>query len=456
MSYYTTYPYCDFNYPTHRRVSSPIYYHTSVEPFRPPVHIYAKPEHDFDEIAALEQEERAAVAQLKAIQRRREELQAAKAREAAARAKAQVEREEAIRVELARAIAKEAKRKQEEEKRQEEERKRKAYAEAVAREKAEMRAIRETERSGSQRGVSKPFTQRQAPKIESLDDINKLLGAFFGINVAPQEPKISDNDDPEHESLPSVLGLPKDASSPNTKEAEQSSSSLPEEQPHIPSSGEKFQLDLFDMLKNINEALVQQTEPKQEKKPEATCQAGVNDDQNCKQPESATQSQETASQQQTQDDSQQDGPSELATSFATLQNMEDQLTALITSYTLQTRLAFAHTTPGSHPPPLLFNRLNAPYHAQINALLQLLLQADSIDSKGDKDLRRRRKQLVKDVESEIEKLEKHRDELWEEVKGKRERGEESEPDEDEERSWSDASSVAEELEKLEPKELAVA
>lgn len=50
--------------------------------------------------------------------------------------------------------------------------------------------------------------------------------------------------------------------------------------------------------------------------------------------------------------------------------------------------------------------------------------------------------MVKKVEEEIANLERHRDNLWMEAKDRRERGEESEPAADEERTWSDDISVA--------------
>ena len=73
-------------------------------------------------------------------------------------------------------------------------------------------------------------------------------------------------------------------------------------------------------------------------------------------------------------------------------------------------------------PALLFNRTNSPYHVQANKLLELLLQADSVSSGGDKEVRKRRKEVVKDVEGAIEELERKRDGLWSEVKERRENG----------------------------------
>lgn len=128
-----------------------------------------------------------------------------------------------------------------------------------------------------------------------------------------------------------------------------------------------------------------------------------------------------------------------STSISALQDIERQLIALQSGFTFPERLSFSHSAPGTHAPPLLFNRLNSSYHAQTNALLQLLLQADSIASNGESQVRRKRKELVKKVEDEIQKLEQRRDEQWEEVRERRLNGEESEPENDD-RSWSESSS----------------
>ncbi|WRT63643.1 uncharacterized protein IL334_000566 [Kwoniella shivajii] len=126
-------------------------------------------------------------------------------------------------------------------------------------------------------------------------------------------------------------------------------------------------------------------------------------------------------------------------SINALGSIESQLASLRSSFTFPDRLAFAQTTVNDFSPPLLFNKINSSYHAQAHALLQLLLKADGISSNGDKDVRRRRKEVVRAVEEEIEQLEKKRDNVWESIKEKRERGEESEP-EDDTRSWTESSS----------------
>jgi hypothetical protein len=66
-----------------------------------------------------------------------------------------------------------------------------------------------------------------------------------------------------------------------------------------------------------------------------------------------------------------------------------------------------------------------------------LLAADGVASNGDREVRRKRKEIVKLVEGEIEKLEKKRDEYWEEVRERREvTGEVSEGE-----SWATSSSA---------------
>ncbi|ODN97196.1 hypothetical protein I350_08176 [Cryptococcus amylolentus CBS 6273] len=133
------------------------------------------------------------------------------------------------------------------------------------------------------------------------------------------------------------------------------------------------------------------------------------------------------------------------TSLSTLDDIQHQFESLRANFTFPEYLSFARDSRGSHSPPLLFNRINSAYHAQVNALLQLLLQTDSINSGGEKAVRQKRKEVVKKVEDEIERLEQLRDDLWEDVKERRERGEESEPDADQERSWSDTDSVKNEV-----------
>nr|ODN75005.1 hypothetical protein L203_06542 [Cryptococcus depauperatus CBS 7841] len=127
-----------------------------------------------------------------------------------------------------------------------------------------------------------------------------------------------------------------------------------------------------------------------------------------------------------------------ANPIVALDNIARQLTELQSAFTFPSRLSFAHTISGSHPPPLLFDRINAGYHAQANALLQLLLQADSVESGGERGVELRRNELICKLEEEISKLEQLRDIKWKQVKERQSRGEESEPED--ERAWGGSES----------------
>lgn len=119
-----------------------------------------------------------------------------------------------------------------------------------------------------------------------------------------------------------------------------------------------------------------------------------------------------------------------------LRDISQELHLVTQSFTFPEHLAFA-STPASDDvvPPLLFNKQNSKYHAQAHKLLQLLLAVDGVSSGGDREVRKQRKALVKAIEGAIEGLEKKRDEAWQEVKERRDRGEESD-DEGSVSSWA--------------------
>ena len=128
-----------------------------------------------------------------------------------------------------------------------------------------------------------------------------------------------------------------------------------------------------------------------------------------------------------------------ASSIQALDNIAHDLYLATESFTFPSSLSFSTAPSFDSAPALLFNRANSGYHAQTNTLLQLLLAADGVSSAGDKEVRRKRKEVVRLVEGEIERLERKRDEVWADVKAKRERGEEVEGGADE-RIWSGSES----------------
>lgn len=119
-----------------------------------------------------------------------------------------------------------------------------------------------------------------------------------------------------------------------------------------------------------------------------------------------------------------------STSLAKLSSISEELDLVLESFTFPSTLSFGpspltHPEGEAVPPALLFNKANSPYHAQANKLLQLLLAADGVTSGGNKEVRRKRKEIVRKVEKELEELEHRRDRVWEEVKERRENGIES-------------------------------
>lgn len=130
-------------------------------------------------------------------------------------------------------------------------------------------------------------------------------------------------------------------------------------------------------------------------------------------------------------------------SLAKLDSIASEVKLATDTFTFPSALSFSHNAPAETVPSLLFNKQNKPYHAQNNKLLQLLLQADGVASNGDREVRRKRKEVVKQVEGELERLEQKRDEYWRQVRDRREQGDESSPShtDDESSSWATGSAV---------------
>ncbi|GAA5826707.1 hypothetical protein JCM3770_003074 [Rhodotorula araucariae] len=71
----------------------------------------------------------------------------------------------------------------------------------------------------------------------------------------------------------------------------------------------------------------------------------------------------------------------------------------------------------SPTPPLAFGAANAPFLGYEEALLALLTRIDAVESHGDADVKRARKDLVRAVEGELERLDALREKAWEEQSG---------------------------------------
>jgi hypothetical protein len=68
-------------------------------------------------------------------------------------------------------------------------------------------------------------------------------------------------------------------------------------------------------------------------------------------------------------------------------------------------------------PALTYASTNVPYHSHAQALLGLLVEADAVESDGDEEVRRRRKEFVRSVEVELDALERRKGEVWEAMRG---------------------------------------
>lgn len=119
---------------------------------------------------------------------------------------------------------------------------------------------------------------------------------------------------------------------------------------------------------------------------------------------------------------------EAQAAFKELEGIKGKLTKLNGDFKFPAKLAFAPSPTDATQPPLLFNRTNLSYHAQANALLQLLLEVDGVQSGGDRSIRGVRKDLVTRIEDSLSELEAKRDARWAEVKERREAGESDDED----------------------------
>ena len=289
-------------------------------------------------------------------------------------------------------------------------------------------------------------------------EINNLLSHFLGLHVEPA----GDNDQPTAnaeaskeftknlneflrqfglEFEPTTFGEPSDktsAQSPAATTAPESSSTRTANadgkhaSPLTSFLNERNNLPPFvrDILSNVEIAFNEGREEKSKAEPEVQGKGkGVAEGETTRRsavPEAAPTPAES------------DTTTSSTASVDKLNDISHELRLVKESFTFPARLTFASSTDETAP-RLLFNKTNSGYHAQAHALLQLLLAADGVSSGGDRDVRKKRKEVVKNVEGAIEELERKRDEVWSEVREKREKGEESE---DEGSTTSYASSIA--------------
>ncbi|GAA5854874.1 hypothetical protein JCM8547_004104 [Rhodosporidiobolus lusitaniae] len=96
--------------------------------------------------------------------------------------------------------------------------------------------------------------------------------------------------------------------------------------------------------------------------------------------------------------------------FNSLQQLDllrQKLDSLLSSFSPPPPSTLTFTpTSTSLSPKLAFTSENAPVHAYEEALTKLLVELDGVDSLGEEEIRKRRKGMVKEVEGELERVER--------------------------------------------------
>ncbi|CAE6505449.1 unnamed protein product [Rhizoctonia solani] len=95
-------------------------------------------------------------------------------------------------------------------------------------------------------------------------------------------------------------------------------------------------------------------------------------------------------------------------SYATVQSIVSSFATLQSEFTFPTQLDFL---PGSSL-KLAYTLNNAPLHGYEHALTGLLTQLDAVESYGDDGVRKARKEAVKSIEKELERLDGMKAEAW--------------------------------------------
>lgn len=108
-------------------------------------------------------------------------------------------------------------------------------------------------------------------------------------------------------------------------------------------------------------------------------------------------------------------------SLATLASLASDFDAHRASFISPTTLTFSASpspvdrSARSPTPPLAFGSANTPFLAYEEYLLSLLTKVDAVESHGDSAIKRARKELVKQVEAELARLDGLKEKAWEEL-----------------------------------------
>ncbi|GAA5916684.1 hypothetical protein JCM6882_002266 [Rhodosporidiobolus microsporus] len=110
------------------------------------------------------------------------------------------------------------------------------------------------------------------------------------------------------------------------------------------------------------------------------------------------------------------------TALSTLERLTADFESQQSSFSAPSALTFrslpaASTSTSTSTPPLAYGGTNAPFLAYEHFLTTLLSKIDEVQSGGDRVIKAERKELVKRVEAELERLDRLKEEAWESQKG---------------------------------------
>ncbi|KAF8596007.1 hypothetical protein BDV93DRAFT_80133 [Ceratobasidium sp. AG-I] len=109
-------------------------------------------------------------------------------------------------------------------------------------------------------------------------------------------------------------------------------------------------------------------------------------------------------------------PSETSPSHTTISHILSSLATLQSDFAFPTQLDFAPSATSSSS-KLAYTSANAPVHQYEHQLTGLLTQLDAVESYGDEDVRKARKDAVKAIEKELEELDGKKAEAWRRMTG---------------------------------------
>ncbi|KAL5525272.1 hypothetical protein ACEPAF_9142 [Sanghuangporus sanghuang] len=106
--------------------------------------------------------------------------------------------------------------------------------------------------------------------------------------------------------------------------------------------------------------------------------------------------------------------------LTSIKSARERFDSLSTSFSFPESLEFdlSFVPQGEERPKLTYTKPNAPVHAHEDALLKLLQTLDAIESHGDSTVRERRRDLVREVEKELERIDAEIRRQYEVVKSK--------------------------------------